>query len=202
MEETMKRIVSYLLSLVLLLGSCAYAENTDLAWGKSIGITRSDWTERYNTLPSAIVGDITQLNFVSIGTSNYRVNYIAEPTDNVTVLLVCEDTTDEIVMAGIIINLNDVKSYEDGKRIGKYIVEFAECAALATQPNITVDWISANIIPIINTSAIGNYSVKNDGIIYDFDYTKEQIIYGLKSSVTFESDDDFQEYRKSTGATD
>ena len=199
----MKKIVTIILVLTMLLICYASAED-GYSRAKSLGITKTEWLNRYAAVPTIFATYDTPIYPVKLTEEDYRVYYIATPFDGVNVVLVCEDTTDYVLVATVMIDIDDLNNdYDLSYKIGRFINEFVRRSAFATNPDVSSDWVSDDLFSIIDTSIVietndVKNTIENNGIIYMFSYNDGLFTYGLKSVYVFNSEDEFIKYRNST----
>jgi len=199
----MKKAIMLVIVCIMVFIGCASAEES-LLRGKSINITRTEWLSRYAAVPAVFVGSETPIYPVRLVEDDYRVYYLATPIEDVNVVLVCEDTTDLVVSAAVMIDLTALDDdFNLGKKIGEFINEFVRRSAFATNPNTSSDWISNELFAIIDVAAINEKSevdnaLDKDGIRYVFSYSDGELFYGLRNAYTFNSEEEFLTYRDST----
>ena len=198
-----RRVTVLVLILTIILIGYASAEDA-LPRGKSFSITKTEWLNRYAAVPIMFAVYETAIYPVKLTEEDYRVYYIATPYKDVNVVLMCEDTTDYVVGVSIMLDLSVLDDdYESGVKIGKFINEFIRRSAFATDPNISIDWITNDLFTIIDLAAISeNRDVDNvldkDGIRFNFSFSDGSLFYGLRNVNTFSSEEEFLRYRDST----
>ena len=202
----MKRVTCLLICLIMcwiIPATADVSAEKALPRGKSLGIIKTEWIDRYNAIPTKIVGQKTEVFLMLLTEEDCRKYYFANPLDNVDFTVMCEDNTDEVVAVFIQIHLKELSdSYDLGNTVGRFISESVYRMALATDQNTTIQSIADTVFPALDVNAIQanqdfNNSVNLNGFIYVFTLSEDGLMYGVKNSTVFESEEEFQTYRNS-----
>lgn len=199
----MKKLFA-LLALALCLIAAAAAAEEVLPRAKSIGITEDEWMRRYNAVPETLATQKTDVFPIDLGITNDRRNYYAEPLKGVSFVLMCEDTTDLVVAASITSDLTLFKNDEQAMESGMYITENAVRTAYASQPDISLDDLN-RVIGILDADALNsgvdfNRTCEVGCLRYVFSRTDQSVYFGVCSTETFASEEEFQQYRASSAS--
>ncbi len=200
----MKKLFA-LICVGLMICTFAMAEETEeyVPRGKSIGIEREEWIERYEAVPKMFVKNDTPVYFVNAGTADDRLVYYANPIDHVNFSVLCEDTTEEVFAILIQIDFTAVEDdFSVGKKIGGFIAESFVRMVYATTPDITPDDLE-NAMALLDPLANGDMSdysnsIDIENVRYVCTITNGILTYGLRSVDVFASEEEFQKYREET----
>lgn len=200
--KKMQILLAFLLFLVMLSASSGIASDTDiLPRGKSIGMTKDDWINRYSSIPEKLVRGKTDVYLFLLTEENFRKYYYACPIDNVDFIVMCEDKTDEVVAVLIQVHLSELTdSYDAVNAVAQFFIESIYRMALATDQSISAQDIAVEILSAMDAKAIADgeefyNSVNVNGFIYTITYHDGTLSYNVKNSAVYESEEAFLQDR-------
>jgi len=200
----MKKLLA-LIFVCLIICSVALAEETEeyVPRGKSLGIGREEWIERYEAVPEMIIPYRTHVYFFNVGTSDDRLFYYANPMKHVDFSVCCEDTTEEVFAVLIQIDVAEAKEESDVMvNIGQFIVESFARMVYATTPDITpedFEKVVALLDPLADVDMTDfDNLIDIENVRYVCNIADGILSYGVRSIDVFESEEEFQKYREET----
>lgn len=197
----MKKLLA-LICVGLMICSFALAEEY-VPRGKSIGIEKDEWIERYEAVPTMLAQYDTPVHFVNVGTEDYRLVYYANPIEHIDFSVLCEDTTEEVFAVLISIDLTNAEDdFDVGETIGEFIVESFVRILYATTPDIAPDDVenALGLLDSLSNNDMSNFSnsIDIENVRYVFNMSDGIISYGVRSIDVFDSEEEFQNYREAT----
>ena len=205
----MKRFFSMLfliVEIIMIFGN-TLAENTEenLKRAKSWDLTQTEWLDRFNST-SELYGDSLQINsLLPVSESNYRKTYVAIINDYLSLGIMCEDTTDKVYAATVMLNLEGAPNNSElGKQIGRIfsgcirrIIYACDKTISASDVEILYNKLTpAEIITSANSSAKINERGNQYVLLNSADGA--HITFVMSKDDTFESEEEFLKYREST----
>ena len=196
----MKRWICSILAIVLMLSIAAMSEEP-LKRAKAWDLTHEEWLDRFNSISKLDNGAVNLDSLILLQEADYRKTYASFIGSSLTIGVMCEDTTDRVYAAVIMLDMSKIQSSE-AKTIGMLLGACIQHTIYACDKDMAaadVQEIYNKLDPVsVVTKPNSSKRITENGNTYSFSNDGTQIIFATCRDETFDTEEDFLQYREST----
>ena len=196
----MKKLICAVLAVVLMLSIAAIAEES-LKRAKAWDLTHEEWIDRFNSISELDNGAVKLDSLILLQEADYRKTYASFIGSSLTIGVMCEDTTDKVYAAVIMLDMSKIQSSE-AKTIGTLLGACIQHTIYACDKDMTaanVQGIYNKLDPVtVVTTPNSSNNITENGNVYSFSNDGTQIVFATGREESFETEEEFLQYREST----